>query len=339
MKHRVISKTLVIYLSLMFLMFLVPLLLRDPYYLHIAIMSLIAGTGGLGLRLILCTGHLSLGQAVFLGAGAYTSVLLVCRLGLSFWLALPISGVLASVFAALTGWPALRLKGAYFALLTIGLGEAARLALINGGKLTGGPAGIPGGPTVIKAIPPPNPIVIWELLVVEFGSKTSYYYLILVLFIITAVVTYVIDRSRTGTILAAIQQSDTLAESVGINVTRYNILAFSTASFFTGLTGAFYAHYIRCITPEDLNFWRSVDVVVYTIIGGRANIFGPIIGAMSMVGLSSSIAFLAQYQTIFYGGVSILVLLLLPEGLISLPSLILHSLRQCRGYLRDSKHD
>lgn len=338
MKYRVIPRKLVACSILALVAFLVPLFLRNLYHLHIAITALIAAICALGLRLILCTGHLSLGQAVFLAAGAYSSVSLVCRLGLSFWLALPLAGLFAAAFAALIGWPALRLKGAYFALLTFGLGEAVRLALINGSELTGGPAGIPGGETSIRVIPPPNTIVIMGFSCVEFTSKASYYYLSLVLFIITAVVMERINVSRMGSILKSIEQSDSLAESVGIDVAKYRLLAFTIACFFAGLAGAFYAHYLRSITPEDFNFWKSADIVIYAIIGGRANIFGPIIGAVVLVALSNSIAFLARYQTIVYGAIGILVVMFLPGGLLSLPGLILNRFRRGQS-IRDLEHE
>lgn len=340
MDYKGISKRLLRSPALILMLpgLIVPLLIKDLYHLHIVTMALIAGVSALGVRLILSAGHLSLGQGAFLAVGAYTSVSLVGRCGFSVWLALPLSGLVASLFALVIGWPALRLKGVYFAVLTFAVGEAVRLILINGGELTGGPSGIPGGKSAIKGIPPPDILAMPGGLHVEFNSKVPYYYLALILLVVTAVVMSRIQRSRTGTILTAIEQSDSLAESVGISVTKYKLLAFTTACFFSGLAGAFFAHYIRSITPEDFTFWTSADFVLYTIIGGKGSIFGPIIGAVGMLTLSSSIAFLERYQTIVYGGFTILVLRLFPDGLVSLPGLLLHYFRHSRELAEATKN-
>jgi len=237
---------------------------------------------------------------------------------LSFWLTLPLSGLIAAILGTLIGYPALKLKGAYFAILTFGLSEVTRLVLINSGSVTGGTGGIPGGISGIRAIPAPNPIAIPGLPVVEFISKGAYYYLSLLLLIITLVVIYIIDRSRKGDILKAIKQSESLAESVGIDVAKYKTLSFATACFFTGLDGAFFAHYIKCISPDDFGFWISIDYLIYAIIGGTGNVFGPVLGAIGLVILTNLSTILAQYHVIFYGAIIIFIVILLPEGLISL---------------------
>ncbi len=315
MRHRAIhSKKLAAYSVLVILLLVFPMLMRkDPFILHIAIMSMFGAIFGLGFRLVFLTGHLSIGQSLFTAVGAYISVLLVMKLGFSFWLSLPLAGIASALFGLVIGTPALRLKGPYFAILTFGLGEVGRLFLINWSEVTGGEGGI-------ARIPPPDPIIIigWPALQFTIIDKTSYYYLVLTLLVITVVVMRRLDNSRIGDTIGAIAQSDSLAESLGINVAKYNILAFTIACFFTGLGGASYAHYIMSICPTDFTFWQSVDYLIYAFVGGTANVLGPIMGATLLIVLSNLIASLAEYDLLFYSILLMVVVFFLPEGLLGL---------------------
>lgn len=309
MKHRA---RLVAYIAFLVILVLLPIFLKSPYELHLLIMIMTVGIAALGFRLVYNTGKVSMAQGSFVAIGAYTSALLVTRLGLSFWLALPLAGLVTAILGGLIGYPALRLRGSYFVILTFGLAEAIELALLNGGKFTGGVMGITKIPSPVIALPGLAPI--------EFISKVPYYYLALALLALTIVVMYRLDHSRLGRVFGAIAQNDRLAESVGINLGMYTTQAFIIACFFSGLAGAFLAHYIRVVTPHSYGLWQGVYYLMYTIIGGAGSIFGPIIGAAGLLYLSRFLVAFGRYELIIYGAILIIFMIFLPNGLLSLLS-------------------
>lgn len=310
MKHRVISRKLVAYVAILVILVLLPIFLKSPYELHLLITVMTTSIGALGFRLVYNIGKTSVAQGSFVAIGAYTSALLVIRLGLSFWLALPLAGLVAAAIGGIIGYPALKLRGAYFVILTFGLAEAIHLALLNGGNFTGGCMGI-------TEIPPPV-IALPGLASIEFISKVPCYYLALALLALTLVVMYRLDHSRLGRIFGAIHDNDKLAESLGINLGMYTTLAFTIACFFSGLAGAFLAHYIRVVTPHSYGLWQGVYYLMYTIIGGAGSIFGPIIGTAALLYLSRFLVAFGQYQLIIYGAILIVFMIFLPNGLLSL---------------------
>lgn len=291
----------------------------NQYMLHVAIMCGLGAVFGLGFRIVYLANRLSLGQSLFTAFGAYFSALLAMRLGLSFWLTLPLSGIAAACLAAIIGWPSLRLKGAYFAVFTFGLSEVMTLFITNWQAVTEGARGLP-------LIPAPNTITIWGFKILEFTilDKTPYYYLVLSLLIITALTMYRVDKSILGLIVKAIGQSDSLAESVGINVTKYQVAAFSMGCFFTGAGGACLAHYLGCIQPADFNFWASVDYLIYAFVGGMSSVFGPILGAVLFVVLSNILTGFAKYYLLIHGLTLIVVVFFFPEGVIALTRYLHH---------------
>lgn len=311
MKHRVISRKLVACIVFLVILVLLPIFLKSPYELHLLITIMTTSIAALGFRLVYNIGKTSVAQGSFVAIGAYTSALLVIRLGLSFWLTLPLAGLVAAAIGGIIGYPALKLRGAYFVILTFGLAEAIHLALLNGGNLTGGCMGIPG-------IPSPNPIVLPGLISIEFTSKVPFYYLALALLVLTIVVMYRLDHSRMGRIFGAIHDNDKLAESVGINLGKYTTLAFTIACFFSGLAGAFLAHYVGVITPLSYGLWQGVYYLIYVIVGGAGNIFGPIIGTAGLTYLGRFLIAFGQYQLIIYGAILIVFMMFLPNGLLSL---------------------
>jgi branched-chain amino acid transport system permease protein len=298
-------------------MILTPIFISNKYYINVLVLAMITCIATLGFRLIQLTGHLSLAQGVFIGIGAYTSVTLVGIFGISFWAAMPLAGVVAAIIGLIIAWPALRLKGAYFAILTLGLSEVFRVILLNFWSFSGGPSGIPGGETTIESIPRPE-----NILFINFSSRIAYFYLVLIVLIIVVLIFNKMDKSTTGKTIDAIRQSDDLALSIGINVIGYKMNAFIIACFFTGISGALLAHYLNSITPGDFNFWKSSDIVLFSLIGGLGNILGPIVGVIGMTILSNSVASFAQYQSIIYGVVAIIFIMLLPDGLVGIPKLI-----------------
>ena len=219
-----------------------PLWLPDPYFLHILIMAAIFWVLALSLNLLLgYTGQLSLGHAAFFGIGAYTSALLTLRAEWSFWAALPA----ATLAAALTGWAigrlALKLRGAYFVLVTISFAGVIALVSVNWMELTNGPLGLPGVPA--PAVGP------WSL-----RAKPAYYYLVLAALALAILVCRRLVRSRIGRAFVALRENEPLAESIGIDVTHYLVVAGALSAALAGLAGSLYAHYARFVSPEVFGF-------------------------------------------------------------------------------------
>lgn len=290
----------------------VPLWLRDPYYLNLAITIAMYSIAALGARLLLLLGLWSFGQGVFLTLGAYGSALLMVDAGLSFWVALPAAALGGAVAAAVVGYPALRLRGVYFAIFTMVLVSAVREGIILTPGVTHGASGFVG-------VPLPGPIAIGGI-DVSFGSPQSLYTIVAALLLLTMGVMYRIDRSRLAKVLAAIRQGEVLAESVGINVTRYRMGAFIIAAFFTTATGAFSASYYGLAHPEIWGLWPSIYVIAYAIIGGVRSVFGPVVGAtLGVLGVEVLRATGAS-QGILLGVALIIVGLIAPGGLTGLAS-------------------
>jgi branched-chain amino acid transport system permease protein len=300
------------YTALIVLLFLIPLFVKGAYFLHILIMAGIAVILTSSLRTIAITGQISLAHAGFMAIGAYTSALLVMKLDLSFWAAFPIGGIVATLLALLVGYPFVRVKRVYFSMLTLFLGEVIRLTISEWRDLTHGTSGL-------LNIPRPNSIVIPGLLNIAFDSKVPYYYLILALVLISLLFFYRIDSSRVGRILLAIQQGDYVAESVGIHVANFKVLALCVGCFFAGITGSFYAHYIKVLTPDSFGVLQAIYIVVYMVVGGRKRFYGAIIGAFILTLLPEFFRTLKEYQPFVFVGILLAIIFLLPDGLVRLP--------------------
>jgi len=313
------------YSALIILLFLVPLFITGPYWLHILIlvgMNIILASS---LRLIATSGQLSLGHGGMMAVGAYTSALLVMKLGLSSWAALPAAGVAAGIIALLIGFPFVRLKGIYFAMVTIFMAEMIMLTAEQWRSLTGGSSGIIN-------IPRPDPIVIPGLLNMDFASKVDFYYLMLVLMLVTLLILYAIERSRIGLTWLSIQQAEPLSESIGVNTARFKVLAFCIGCFFAGIAGAFYSQYISVINPHAFGFFFAIYVVVYMIVGGMKRFAGPILGAFLLTMLPEVASPLRQYQPFVFAGVLMAVIFFLPGGLVSLPQQLKKLIKERLGH-------
>jgi branched-chain amino acid transport system permease protein len=295
----------IVVLCLIFL----PFVLSGPYYTHILILTMMNVVLASSLRLINLSGQMSLAHGGMMTVGAYASALLVMKAGFSFWVAMPVSAVFVALIASVIGYPFVRLKGIYFSILTIFFSEVVVLTAQQWQSLTGGSAGI-------FAIPRPN-----SLFVVDFASKTDFYYLMLVLMVICLSILYAVERSRIGMILRAVQQADTLSESVGIDTTGYKVLAFAIGSFFAGLMGAFYSHYISAINPDAFSFLFTIYVLVYMTVGGEKRFIGPILGAFVLTILPEIARPLKAFMPFLYAAVLIAVIFFVPEGMVGLPKL------------------
>ena len=283
-----------------------PFWLADPYTLYVVIMAGIFGVLALSLNLLLgYTGQLSLGHAAFFGIGAYTSALLTLSLEWSFWLALPCAVALAALAGWLIGRLALKLRGAYFVLVTISFAGVISLVSINWMELTNGPLGLPGVPA-----PELGP---WSL-----RAKSAYYYLVLGGVALSYLVCARLVGSRVGRAFVALRENEPLAESVGVNVTHYLVLAAVVSAALAGMAGSLYAHYTRFVSPEVFLFTYTVTMVVMVVAGGKGTLAGPLVGALLFTALPEALRLAAswQWQMLAYGVLLVLLVFFLPRGIV-----------------------
>ena len=276
------------------------------YYVYLFALVFINVILAASLRPSLTCGQLNIGHSAFMCIGAYTSALLAKNLAVPFEVSLVCGAVLAAVVGAAIGYPSLRLRGVYFAMVTVAFVEAVRLLASIWVPLTRGNAGLSG-------IPKPS------LLGITLGTRTSQYYLALGLTLIVLVVLYKLEYSRLGLIWKSIGMADNLAQSLGVNIANHKLLAFMIGCFFAGVAGAFYAHFIRFLFPPEFGFLVATNILIYNYVGGRGHFAGPIVGAVFLSLLSEPFRGSA-YETIFFSIVMLLTILFLPGGLITLPA-------------------
>ena len=257
------------------------------------------------LRPSLMCGQLNIGHSGFMSIGAYTSALVAKNLGMPFEISLLCGAFLAAVIGLTIGYPALRLRGVYFAMVTVAFVEVIRLIAQIWVPLTHGMSGLSG-------IPKPN------LLGMTLVTKSSQYYLALFLMLVVLSVLWKLERSRLGLIWKSIGMADSLAQSLGVDIARHKLLAFTLGCFFAGVAGAFYAHFIRFLFPPEFGFLMATNILVYNFVGGRGQFSGPIVGAVFLSLLSEPFRGSA-YETLFFSIAMLLTILFLPGGLITLP--------------------
>ena len=288
-----------------------PHLLPNVFYIHILIMMfLFAALGGAWNLLGGYGGQLSLGNAAFFGVGAYASTLLVNFYNLSPWIGMLLGAILAMLLSVLVGALCFRLRGAYFAIATIGLAEVLRLAAHHFRDLTYGAQGI----TVpFKGNAP---------LYFQFASKIPYYYIALLFMLAVILLTRQIERSRLGNYLVAIGQNQEAAEALGINSAWTKQQANLLMSLITAFGGTFYAQYIYFIDPPSaFGLGLSIQIALVAIVGGVGTVMGAVLGAVIMESLIqfTQIAFAGTsygLELIVYGSLLVVMILLRPTGLI-----------------------
>ncbi len=310
------------------LLVLGPLLSNQPYWMHVVIICIYSSILAMSWLLILKIGHLSLAHAAFMGVGGIASALIVTKAGISFWLALPLSGLITAIIALILGFPLLRVKGIYFLIITFAFNELF-VIIIRNWKFLGGYVGLIG-------VPRPNAIG-----AIDFSSKVHYYYLILFLAAVTVITLYRIYTSRIGRIFTSIGEDEDLARSIGIDVIRYKLIAFSIGCFFAGITGSFLVHYLNFAGAELFTTWQSLYIQIYAIVGGMVSVIGgPIVGAFSLILLTEFLDIPIKAQPLVYAAILILIIFFLRNGLISLPQRILAwRLRLLRLLERNIKHE
>jgi len=302
--------------ALVIILFLVPVLIKNVYWVSVLALVGINILLASSLRTIKLLDHISLGHVGFTLIGAYGSALLVMKVGLPFWAALVIAGLMAGVLALALGYPFLKVKGMYFAILTLLTAETLRLVAYHWKSLTGGTYGL-------THIPPPNPLTIPGVGTISFDAVHSYYYIILVVVLLSLFIIYKLEHSHVSFKWQAIRDADNLAQSVGINVAWYKMVNFAIACFFAGIAGALFAHYQHNLSADftsRFGVWTSLYLLVYIVVGGEHKFAGPIIGTLIITLVSEFARPLGEYQPMIIGALAIFVVLLLPGGIIGLPN-------------------
>ncbi|MDA9533494.1 MULTISPECIES: high-affinity branched-chain amino acid ABC transporter permease LivM [Bradyrhizobium] len=302
---------------------LVPVIFYDQrYILDLAILVLTYVMLGWGLNVVVgLAGLLDLGYVAFYAVGAYSYGLLATNFGWSFWICLPLAGILAAFWGVLLGFPVLRLRGDYLAIVTLAFGEIIRLVIINWQELTGGPNGVSGIPRPsFFGIPLDNSD---EGLAARLGIEYSpthrivfLFYLILALALLTNWVTIRLRRLPIGRAWEALREDEVACRALGINTTTTKLTAFATGAMFGGFAGAFFATRQGFISPESFTFQESALVLAIVVLGGMGSQLGVALAALAMIGGFELFRGLETYRMLVFGMSMVLIMIWRPRGLI-----------------------
>ncbi|RUY47114.1 high-affinity branched-chain amino acid ABC transporter permease LivM, partial [Mesorhizobium sp. M7A.F.Ca.CA.002.07.1.1] len=290
-----------------------------------------------GLNIVVgLAGLLDLGYVAFYAVGAYAYALLGTQYGLSFWILLPAAGAMAAFWGVLLGFPVLRLRGDYLAIVTLAFGEIIRLVLINWREVTNGSAGISGIPKVtffgLMTFNVSDPNYVAKVLHLATSSayyKIFLYYLILALALLTAFVTIRLRRMPVGRAWEALREDEIACRSLGINTTTTKLTAFATGAMFGGFAGAFFAARQGFVSPESFVFLESAIILAIVVLGGMGSLVGIAVAAMVMIGGTEALReldFLKQvfgpdftpelYRMLLFGMAMVIVMLWKPRGFV-----------------------
>lgn len=314
---------------------------------------------GWGLNIVVgLAGLLDLGYVAFYAVGAYTTALLSTQFGFSFWICLPLAGIFAAFWGVLLGFPVLRLRGDYLAIVTLAFGEIIRLVLINWSDVTGGSAGILSipGPTFFGLSFKPGP----DSFASTFGLPNSplyrlffLYYLILALALLTFWVTERLRRLPMGRAWEALREDETAARALGIDTVKAKLTAFAIGAAFGGLAGAFFAARQGFVSPKSFEFMESATILAIVVLGGMGSQIGVVIAAVVMIGgteLLREIDWLKavfgqdfnplQYRMLLFGLAMVVIMIWRPRGLISTrePTIFLRERKRISGDLVGQGH-
>ncbi|MGD0971472.1 MAG: branched-chain amino acid ABC transporter permease [Desulfobaccales bacterium] len=275
-----------------------------------------------GLNLLLgYAGQISLGHAAFFGLGAYTSGILTATCGVSPWLALPAGLVLSGSAAFLIGVPALKLRGYYLAMATLGFGIIVSIILNQAQPLTGGPSGLSGIPPLNLAGFPLN------------TARRLYPLIWLAVGVILALSANLVD-SRAGRALRALHDSEAAAASLGVDTARLKLKIFIWSALYASLAGSLYAHSLNFIAPASFGFMFSIKLVAMVVVGGMASIWGSLLGAGVLTVLPEVLTAFHDFEMVIFGAILMVVMIFLPRGLVR----GLLDLREFRRYKRKESY-
>jgi len=323
LRERLSSAGRLVAPALLIFAFLVPVIFYNQrYILDLAILVLTYVMLGWGLNVVVgLAGLLDLGYVAFYAVGAYSYALLATTFGLSFWTCLPLAGILASLWGVLLGFPVLRLRGDYLAIVTLAFGEIIRLVIINWQSLTGGPNGISGipRPTLFGIPLTPGDDGLAALLGIDFSPThriVFLFYLILAMALITNWVTIRLRRLPIGRAWEALREDEVACRALGINTTTTKLSAFATGALFGGFAGAFFATRQGFISPESFTFQESALVLAIVVLGGMGSQLGVALAALTMIGGFELFRGLDQYRMLVFGIAMVLLMIWRPRGLI-----------------------
>ena len=305
------NAVIVRFLLIAIFLIILPVIVKQQYIIHMIIAASIMAILTVSWNLLSgYMGVFSFGHPAFYGIGAYTSALLSIHAGLSPWITMFVGAVVASLFSVIVAFPTLRLRGAYVAVVTLAFMSILDKVCYNWTSLTNGPMGLFG-------IPPLTNFEIFGLSIRFDGiSRVPHYYVIMTMLAITLFVTHRIVNSALGLHLMAIRESEEAASAMGVRIHRYKILMFMITSFFAGLAGAFYAHYILVLTPGIFAFFLMATILASTLIGGWGSFYGPVLGAYILGFLSDYLKEIGDLNHFVYGAFLIVVIIFMPKGLI-----------------------
>lgn len=313
-----IKKILGFAVFLIAVLVLVPLFIRatgrwDFFYTLTSVALLSVGAAGVWLTFYI--GRINIGQGAYALVGGYVSAILVTQANVSFWLTLPLAGLFCAFISVVIGLPILRLRGVYFAMVTLVLTEVARLSALA--------LPVTNGAKGITSIPLPGELSLFGLTIIPaFGTLSNprfgFYVMAVVLMIVTYLVLWRIVNSRLGHLCRSLQQNEELSASIGVNTAYLRILAYAISSFFGGIAGAMFAAISQSIYPSSFVVADSVNFMLYCFLGGLGYVFGPMLGTLLLYFGWDLLSIAREYQLLIYSGVMILLMLVLPNGVLSL---------------------
>lgn len=280
----------------------------NSYRLHLVIVSMLYMLTAIGLNMVLgYFGEMSLGQVAFFGAGAYTTAIFALRLGMP----MAVSVLAGVIVAALLGWfvafLCLRVKGPYFVIVTLSVANILRILSVNWVELTNGPMGMTGIRT---------PVIRLAGTAVNVANKTVFYYIMLILVAVCALIANRMIRSHIGRAWKSIREHTELSASIGVNRYAYGLGAILLAAGMAGLSGGMYAYYITIVTPDVFSFAFTIMWLIMVITGGKGTQFGPILGSVLFTMLPEFLRALENYRLVIFGVILLLVVLYMPQGIV-----------------------
>lgn len=280
----------------------IPLFVQNLYFIDMATIVGLYIVLAMGLNIIVgYAGLLDLGYAAFWAIGAYTSAILTTQFNMSFWLTIPIAIIFAGISGVIIGWPTLRLRSDYLAMVTLGFGEIVRISATNL-KITGGADGIFG-------IPAP------KIGSFELSQPWHFYYLTLILVVLSWIAASRLLNSRVGRAWACVRDDEFAAEAMGINRIWLKLLAFIVGAMWAGLVGAIYVSKMSAVAPESFTFMQSFMILLMVVLGGMGSVNGVTIGAIVIVALPELFRGFESGRYLAFGIALILMMLFRPQGL------------------------
>ncbi|RRH97401.1 branched-chain amino acid ABC transporter permease [Mesorhizobium tamadayense] len=285
----------------------------DLYYTLTSVALLSIASAGVWLTFYI--GRINIGQGAYALMGGYVSAILVMNHGWSFWPTIPVAGLLCAAASVLIGLPILRLRGVYFAMVTLTLTEVARL-LALALPITNGAKGI-------VSIPLPGALSVFGLTIIpDFAtlqnSRLAFYLLAVTLMVVCFAVMYRLVQSRIGKLCQSLQQNEELASSIGVNIAYLRVIAYAVSSFFGGVAGAIFAAISQSIYPSSFTVTDSVNFMLNCFLGGLGYVFGPMLGTLVLYFGWDLLFQTGRLQLLIYSGLMIVLMLVLPNGLLSL---------------------